>query len=116
MSIARQEADGMKKVLALAIIGFVVIFLLLASVGVSLWYMWSSNLPYIGTLKDYGFFLILLGPSGGPDNVGMVPGLYMFTEAFYSQRYGYACALGMILFFVILIITILYQKYVRVEK
>ncbi len=43
----------MKKVITIAIIGFVVVFVLLASVGVALWYMWSSNLPYIGTLRDY---------------------------------------------------------------
>ena len=43
----------MKKVVTIAIIGFVVVFLLLTSIGVALWYMWSSNLPYIGTLKDY---------------------------------------------------------------
>ncbi len=70
----------------------------------------------IGTLTDYGFFLILLGPEGGPGNVGMVPGLYMFREGFYNQRYGYACALGMILFVIIMIITIFYQRVVRVEK
>ena len=51
--------------------------------------------------------LILLGPEGGPDNRGMVPGLYMFREAFYDQRYGYACALGMVMFFILLGITIL---------
>lgn len=43
----------MKKVLTIAIIGLIVVFVLLTSIGVSLWYMWSSNLPYIGTLKDY---------------------------------------------------------------
>ena len=43
----------MKKVVTIAIIGFVAVFLLLTSIGVALWYMWSSNLPYIGTLKDY---------------------------------------------------------------
>jgi penicillin-binding protein 1A len=43
----------MKKVITIAIIGFVVVFLLLISIGVALWYMWSSNLPYIGTLRDY---------------------------------------------------------------
>jgi len=70
----------------------------------------------IGTLNGYGLVLILLGPGGGPDNRGMVPGLYMFREAFYDQRYGYACALGMVMFFILLGITILYTKYVKVEK
>ena len=70
----------------------------------------------IGTINGYGLILILLGPDGGPGNKGMVPGLYMFREAFYNGRFGYACTLGMILFVMILAITILYQKYVKVEK
>lgn len=70
----------------------------------------------IGTLVNYGFFLILLGPHGGPGNVGMVPGLYMFREGFYEQHYGYACALGMILFVIIMLITMFYQRVVRVDK
>jgi penicillin-binding protein 1A len=43
----------MKKLAIIGMIGFVVVFLSLASLGVALWYLWSSNLPYIGTLKDY---------------------------------------------------------------
>jgi ABC-type sugar transport system permease subunit len=70
----------------------------------------------IGTLTAYEFFLILLGPDGGPGNVGMVPGLYMYKSAFFDSRYGYACALGMVLFVVILLLTIVYQKYVKVDK
>ncbi len=70
----------------------------------------------IHTLSQYGLFLLLLGPGGGPGNKGMVPGLYMYREAFYNQRYGYACALGMVMFVLILTITIFYQKYVKVEK
>lgn len=70
----------------------------------------------IGTLTAYEFFLILLGQDGGPGNVGMVPGLYMYKSAFIDQRYGYACALGMVLFVVILLLTIVYQKYVKVDK
>ncbi|MEM1356498.1 MAG: ABC transporter permease subunit, partial [Planctomycetota bacterium] len=70
----------------------------------------------IGTLTAYEFFLILLGREGGPGNVGMVPGLYMYKSAFIDQRFGYACALGMVLFVVILLLTIVYQKYVKVDK
>lgn len=70
----------------------------------------------IGTLTAYEFFLILLGPSGGPGNKGMVPGLYMYQQAFLSGRFGYACALGMILFMLVLLLTVIYQRYVKVEK
>jgi raffinose/stachyose/melibiose transport system permease protein len=70
----------------------------------------------IGTITDYGFFLLLLGQDGGPGAKGMVPGLYMFKSAFVDQKYGYACALGMILFVILLMITVLYQRFVKVEK
>ncbi|MEM1026730.1 MAG: hypothetical protein AAGJ38_01470 [Planctomycetota bacterium] len=70
----------------------------------------------IGTLTSYEFYLILLGRDGGPGNVGMVPGLYMYRSAFIEGRYGYACALGMVMFVIILLLTIVYQKYVKVEK
>lgn len=70
----------------------------------------------IGTLTTYEFFLLLLGADGGPGNRGMVPGLYMYKKAFEDGHFGYACALGMILFFIVLGLTIIYNKYVRVEK
>ncbi|WP_269522652.1 carbohydrate ABC transporter permease [Coraliomargarita parva] len=70
----------------------------------------------ISTLTMYEIFLILLGPDGGPGGKGMVPGLYMFSAAFSEGRFGYACGLGMVLFVIILLLTIVYQKYVKVEK
>ncbi|MGC9453194.1 MAG: carbohydrate ABC transporter permease, partial [Oceanipulchritudo sp.] len=70
----------------------------------------------IATLTQYEFFLLLLGSDGGPGNKGMVPGLYMFKKAFEDGFFGYACALGMVLFVMILLLTIIYNKYVKVEK
>lgn len=73
-------------------------------------------LMVIGTLQAYGFQLILLGPEGGPQNKGLTPGLYMFYESFQNQNYGYACAIGLMLFFIIMFLTVINQRYVRVEK
>ncbi len=70
----------------------------------------------IGTLNGYHFFLILLGPSGGPGGRAMVPGLYMYQQAFVERRFGYGCALGLIMFILILTLTLIYQKFVKVEK
>ncbi len=70
----------------------------------------------IGTLSDYGLILLLLGPNGGPKSVGMTPGLYMYKTAFIDARFGFACALGMVLFVLILAITVIYQRYVKVDK
>ncbi|HLL88652.1 MAG TPA: sugar ABC transporter permease, partial [Tepidisphaeraceae bacterium] len=91
--------------------------------------LWSLELPLIltqvrinlifmtiGTLTDYGLIFLLLGANGGPSNVGMVPGLYMYKQAFVDGRFGYSCALGMVLFVLILGITVFYQKYVKVDK
>ena len=73
-------------------------------------------LMIIGTLQAYGQVLVLLGPEGGPGGAGMMPGLYMFRKAFIDQEAGYACAIGLFIFFMILFLTWLNNKYVRVEK
>ncbi|MGE9291520.1 MAG: carbohydrate ABC transporter permease [Puniceicoccales bacterium] len=70
----------------------------------------------IGTLVTYEIFFILLGVDGGPGNKGLVPGLYMFQSAFVDGQFGYACALGMVLFVIILLLTIINQKFVKVDK
>lgn len=73
-------------------------------------------LMIIGTLQAYGFQLVLLGAEGGPRNKGLTPGLYMFYESFQNNNYGYACAIGLMLFFIIMFLTIINQRYVRVDK
>jgi ABC-type sugar transport system permease subunit len=70
----------------------------------------------IGTLQGFGLQLLLLGDSGGAGGRGMVPGLWMFNRGFVAGEFGYACALGMVLFFFILFLTYINNKYVRVDK
>lgn len=70
----------------------------------------------VGTLQGYGLMLLLLGESGGPGSRGMVPGLWMYNRAFIAGEFGYACAVGMILFGFILALTWVNNRYVRVEK
>ncbi len=43
----------MKKILKFFTWGIVIIAVILAGTGAVLWYLWSSNLPYIGSLKEY---------------------------------------------------------------
>lgn len=76
----------------------------------------SLVLMIIATLKGFEQILIMCNEFGGPDGMANVPGLYMFRMAFMEGRVGYACALGMLLFGIILVLTILNDKYVRVEK
>lgn len=70
----------------------------------------------ISTLQGYGQQFLLLGENGGPARAGMTPGLWMFNRAFFNGEFGYACALGIILFFFILVLTWANNKYVRVDK
>ena len=80
--------------------------------------MFRINLIFmtIATLTGYEMNLILFGAEGGTRNAAMVPGLYIFWQSFYESKFGYACALGMVMFTVILLLTIIYQRYVRVDK
>ena len=43
----------MKLLIKISLLGFIIVFLAVAGIGVALWYLWSSNLPYIGSLKNY---------------------------------------------------------------
>ncbi|NKB66973.1 MAG: hypothetical protein GKR89_07930 [Candidatus Latescibacteria bacterium] len=73
-------------------------------------------LMIIGTLQTYGQILVLLGDSGGPRGVALVPGLYMFRSAFVELYAGKACAIGLVVFFFILLLTEINNRFVRVEK
>ena len=73
-------------------------------------------LMIIATLQTYGQILILLGDAGGPRGVALVPGLYMFRSAFVELYAGKACAIGLILFAFILVLTEINNRFVRVEK
>jgi ABC-type sugar transport system permease subunit len=54
---------------------------------------------------------VLTGPlvltNGGPVNATMVPGLYMYQQAFTYGRLGYASAIGVLVFIAVLALTVL---------
>jgi raffinose/stachyose/melibiose transport system permease protein len=60
-----------------------------------------------------GFEGILVLTQGGPGFETMVPGLWMYYNAFSFQRMGYACAIGVLLFVAILGLTLLNLRYFR---
>ncbi len=68
-------------------------------------------LTVIGGLQ--GFEGIFVLTQGGPGFRTMVPGLWMYYNAFAFQRMGYACAIGVLLFVVILGLTLLNLRYFR---
>lgn len=70
----------------------------------------------IGTLQGFGLPLLLLGPDGGAGGAGLVPGLWMYNRAFIAGEFGYACAIGLVLFVFILALTWANDRWVRVSK
>lgn len=68
-------------------------------------------LGFIGGLQ--GFQTQLLLTNGGPGYSTMVPGLHLYQSAITFDRMGYACAIGVALFLLVLGITYLNLKYLR---
>ncbi|MCX6378799.1 MAG: extracellular solute-binding protein [Armatimonadetes bacterium] len=68
-------------------------------------------LGVIGGLQ--GFQTQLLLSNGGPGYATMVPGMHMYQNAMTFDRMGYACAIGVALFLVILLLTYINMKYLR---
>ena len=70
----------------------------------------------IRVIKQFALILVMTDPEGGPGGAAQVPGLYMFLQAFRYGFAGYGAAIGVILFVIILTLTLINQKFVRVEK
>ena len=58
----------------------------------------------IDTIKDAGMVLALAGMTGGPGGRATVPALFMLRKAFMDQQMGYACAVGIVLTAVVLLL------------
>jgi raffinose/stachyose/melibiose transport system permease protein len=52
-------------------------------------------LTVINTLQ--GFVPVMVLTMGGPGSASMVPGLYLYLNAFSYDRFGYACAIGVVM-------------------
>ena len=73
-------------------------------------------LMVIHTVQGWEFVYLFLQESGGPGGIATVPGLLIFRDAFSRGFFGYGCAVGFLLFFITLVVTIINNKYVRVDK
>jgi ABC-type sugar transport system permease subunit len=62
-------------------------------------------LVIMGSINDAGMVMLMGGIEGGPGGVVQVPALFMFREAFQSQAMGAACAIGLVMFTIIIIMT-----------
>lgn len=61
----------------------------------------------IGGFQVFASAYVLLGPSGGALNAGLFYVIHIYNNAFSYFRLGYAAALSLILFFIILFFTII---------
>jgi raffinose/stachyose/melibiose transport system permease protein len=68
-------------------------------------------LTIIGGVQGFENLFILT--KGGPGFRTMVPGLWMYYNAFSFQRMGYACAIGVCLFLIIFGLTALNMRYFK---
>lgn len=68
-------------------------------------------LAVIGGLQ--GWVAVFVMTAGGPGTASMVPGLWMYNNAFLWNKMGYASAIGMFLFILIMGLTIVNVKFVR---
>lgn len=71
-------------------------------------------LTIIGGIQAFEGVYVLT--TGGIGFKSMVPGLWMYYNAFFFQRMGYACAIGVILFLIILGLTILNLRYFKTSE
>jgi ABC-type sugar transport system permease subunit len=59
------------------------------------------------------FVPILLLTNGGPGTATLVPGLDMYQSAFANDQYGYAMAIGTLLFVAMLVFTLIVMRTLR---
>lgn len=61
------------------------------------------------------FQLQMMTTEGGPRNATMVPGLWMYKQAFEFSDFNYASAIGLVMFLFILILTIVNNKFINTD-
>lgn len=65
----------------------------------------------IGGMQSFDMQLVFT--SGGPNYATTVPGYYMYERAFMGNQFGYAAAIGFVIFAVTLILTIINNKFMK---
>lgn len=70
-------------------------------------------LAFIGTIQDFGGILIVTG--GGPLDSTYVPALQMYYAATIFNDLGYASALGVSMFLIIMAITVMNMKFIKTQ-
>lgn len=70
----------------------------------------------IGGIQGYTLQYAITNGGPGDSYVSMVPGYYVYRAAINDSEYGYSCAMGVVLFVIIMIITIINNKFIKTEE
>ena len=62
----------------------------------------------IGSFQEFDLFYMIT--SGGPGTSTYVTGYYLYQSAFFSRKMGYACAMAVILFVFVFLLTLAQSK------
>jgi multiple sugar transport system permease protein len=69
-----------------------------------------ATVAVIGALQMFDQGFIVGGPAGDPNNALMTVVLYLYNAAFYQFNFGYAAAVGIVLFVIIFAITLVQRR------
>jgi ABC-type sugar transport system permease subunit len=89
--------------------------------------LWSIELPLVaGQIKLVSVLTIIWGvqeftaifalTQGGPINSTMVPGMWMYWNAFSINKMGYASAIGVVMFVITMILTLINMRYITTQE
>jgi ABC-type sugar transport system permease subunit len=65
----------------------------------------------IGAMKVFDQAYIVSGGSGGPDYATLTAVLYLYNTAIKDVKFGYAAAMGVVLFVVIFLLTLIQRQF-----
>jgi len=68
-------------------------------------------LSILGGLQGWGTIFVMT--KGGPGTATMVPGMWLYNNAFQWNKMGYASAIGLFMFLVIMAITVINMKFIK---
>ena len=69
-----------------------------------------ATVAVIGALQLFDQAAIAGGPAGDPNNSLMTVVLYLYNAAFFQVDFGYAAAVGIVLFAIIFTLTVVQRR------
>ncbi len=67
----------------------------------------------IGGIQNFNMQMLVTGSGPGTTNAVNVPGWYLYEEAFVFDRYGYASAIGVVIFIITLGLTLINMRVTK---